>query len=65
MDELVAAIMTGDTVLLLEGASKALSIPITGREQRNVEEPSSQMTIRGSREGRYLSASLFSLHYCC
>lgn len=50
-DKLVSEILTGDTIIFLEGISTALAIPVPGREQRNVDEPSSQMTIRGPREG--------------
>ncbi|WP_338780486.1 spore germination protein [Metabacillus sp. FJAT-52054] len=48
--EAVQAILEGHTVLLIEGYSGFIDLETTGGARRAVEEPSSQMVIRGPKE---------------
>jgi spore germination protein KA len=41
----------GYTVILMEGAEQALAANIVGGERRGIEEPKTEMAIRGPREG--------------
>ncbi|WP_251032598.1 spore germination protein [Mesobacillus foraminis] len=50
-DELFLALMSGDTIILVDGSSTALSASTRGGKQRSVEEPGSQVTVRGPRDG--------------
>ncbi len=47
----IRAILSGDVVLLLEGASRGIVVSLRAWEARNVEEPMTESVIRGSREG--------------
>lgn len=49
--ELAKAIVTGNTVLFLDGCPEALVIGSRGWQSRAVEEPESEKIIRGPREG--------------
>jgi spore germination protein KA len=51
LDELVAAVIGGKTVFLLDGYAGALNINAQGWETRAVEEPLTEKTVRGPREG--------------
>ncbi len=51
VNELVQSIINGNTVLLLEGSDKALSINTKGWKSRSIEEPQGEKVIRGPREG--------------
>ncbi len=44
-------IFIGNTVLIINGVNKAMSIACKGWKQRSVEEPESEVSIRGSHEG--------------
>ncbi|SET55299.1 spore germination protein KA [Salinibacillus kushneri] len=44
-------ILSGNTVLLLNGFMKGLAISSPGYDSRNIEEPSSQTVVRGPKEG--------------
>lgn len=48
---LVQNCLQGDTILLIEGFGEALIISTKGWESRGVEEPLSEATVRGPREG--------------
>ncbi|PLR98720.1 spore germination protein, partial [Bacillus canaveralius] len=50
-ETLLTAILSGDTVILIDGTAKGLIVAIRGWSQRGVQEPSSQTVIRGPREG--------------
>ncbi|KKK38680.1 spore gernimation protein KB [Mesobacillus campisalis] len=50
-DSIFQSLMAGDTVILIDGFSKALSASTRGGEQRSIEEPGSQVTVRGPRDG--------------
>ena len=49
--ETILAILSGDTVLLLDKVDKALVISTRGWEKRGVQEPSTEAVIRGPRDG--------------
>ncbi|TCM93079.1 spore germination protein KA [Paenibacillus sp. BK033] len=51
MDDLILAVLSGDTVLIVDRFSEALSYETRGGEVRAVTEPSSQIVIRGPKEG--------------
>ncbi|SET40723.1 spore germination protein KA [Natronincola peptidivorans] len=51
IEELVEAILSGETVLLIENCSEALIIDTQGGETRSIEEPEAEKVIRGPREG--------------
>ncbi|HWO77566.1 MAG TPA: spore germination protein [Bacillus sp. (in: firmicutes)] len=50
-DNLFSTLMTGQAIILMDGKSSALSASTKGGEKRSIEEPSSQVTIRGPRDG--------------
>lgn len=49
--EAIHAVLAGDTVLLVEGADRALVFGSKGWKARQPEEPASEVLIRGPREG--------------
>ncbi|WP_232229073.1 spore germination protein [Paenibacillus zanthoxyli] len=51
IQEVVDHVLSGDTVLLIDGVNKALFISAKGWGKRAVEEPATEAVIRGSREG--------------
>ncbi|TCK93288.1 spore germination protein [Natranaerovirga hydrolytica] len=51
MDEVSAAVLSGDTVLFIEGYDKAIMIATKGFPNRGVQEPDTEVVIRGSKEG--------------
>ncbi|WP_159881104.1 spore germination protein [Paenibacillus puerhi] len=50
-DEVVKAILRGETAILLEGESYALVADLVSLEKRSVEEPTSEKVVRGPRDG--------------
>lgn len=50
-DTLTMMIMSGFTVILVDGINYGIAIGMHGFEKRSVKEPSTQLNIRGSREG--------------
>ncbi len=48
---LMLSILSGDTVILINGWTEALSGSTRGGESRGIEEPSSQVVIRGPKDG--------------
>ncbi|MBY0095975.1 spore germination protein [Mesobacillus maritimus] len=50
-DGVFQSLMSGETIVLVDGCSKALSASTRGGEQRSIEEPGSQVTVRGPRDG--------------
>ncbi len=46
-----SAVLAGSAVVLVDGCREAFSVSVEGGDKRNVEEPSSQTVIRGSKEG--------------
>lgn len=51
LDKASLAILSGDTVFMLDGFESVLIISSRGYENRSIEEPVTEGTIRGSREG--------------
>jgi spore germination protein len=49
--EAVQSILTGDTILILDGEDEALLIGSQGWKGRSVEEPPTEALVRGPREG--------------
>lgn len=50
-DELYDALLWGQTILLIDGSNEALAIATSGGEVRAIDEPGTDTSIRGSREG--------------
>jgi len=50
-DSLFSALLTGDTVILINGCKKGLAVSSGGWDKRSIEEPTSQTVVRGSKEG--------------
>ncbi|RCX19193.1 spore germination protein KA [Fontibacillus phaseoli] len=48
--DMLLGILSGDTVILLEGCDKALVISTPGGQWRAVSEPSSQLVVRGPKD---------------
>ncbi|ACT02234.1 spore germination protein [Paenibacillus sp. JDR-2] len=51
INEIVHGILSANVVILTDGAKHAVIADLKGFEQRAVEEPSNEITIRGPREG--------------
>lgn len=51
ISEAVDGFLSGDTVLLIDGATKGLIINLRGWKSRSIDEPQTESVVRGSREG--------------
>lgn len=51
LDKVVDAILKGDTVLLVQGFTEALQISSKGWEKRALSEPTTEVIIKGPRDG--------------
>jgi len=51
LDEMIKALVYGDTILLIDGSNEALVINTKGFPVRNVDEPMSETIVKGPREG--------------
>ncbi|MCD2486522.1 spore germination protein, partial [Staphylococcus aureus] len=51
MSKVAASIIEGNAVLFADGHSKGLILNIKGGQRRSIEEPITESTNRGSREG--------------
>ncbi len=51
IDESIDGILSGNTVIFLDGYDSALLISSQGFESRNVEQPDTESSVRGPREG--------------
>ena len=51
LDEATLAILSGDTVLFVDGTDRVLSIGTRGWASRGIEEPITEAVVRGPREG--------------
>lgn len=49
-DELFLSLMSGETIILVDGNEKVLSAGTKGGDKRSIQEPGTQMAVRGSRE---------------
>jgi spore germination protein KA len=50
LEELVGSLMTGNTIILIDGINEALSAGTQGGEKRSIQEPTTHISIRGSKE---------------
>ena len=50
-DEVFGDLLSGQTILLLDGAAASLSIGLRKWEKRSVDEPQTETVVRGPREG--------------
>ncbi|MET3698460.1 spore germination protein KA [Bacillus oleivorans] len=50
-NELFSSLMSGQAIIFIDGKGAALCTSTKGGEKRSIEEPSSQVTIRGPRDG--------------
>ncbi len=51
LDEILTAVLSGDTALFVQGAQQAILIDSKGWNSRGVEEPVSEGLVRGPRDG--------------
>lgn len=51
MDKVVANILAGGVILIIDGLNDAFSVDIRSFEQRSVTEPDAEVLVRGPREG--------------
>ncbi|WP_328803978.1 spore germination protein [Paenibacillus glycinis] len=51
MDDVVKSILSGNVAILSDGSAQAVTAELNGFEQRAVEEPASETTVRGPKEG--------------
>lgn len=51
LSDIINSIISGDTVIFIEGNSRALVIGSRGLETRKIEEPPTERVLRGPREG--------------
>ncbi|RSL32343.1 spore germination protein [Salibacterium salarium] len=49
--ELLESLMSGETIILVDGQNEGLSASAKGGEKRSIQEPPTEISIRGSREG--------------
>lgn len=47
---LLSSFMSGETIILVDGLNSVLSASAKGGEKRSIQEPSTQQSVRGSRE---------------
>lgn len=50
-DDLILKYQSGFGIILIDGCARAIGIGIQGYKSRGIEEPSSELNVRGSREG--------------
>lgn len=50
-NDIMLALLSGDTAILVEGYTSAIVCETRGGEQRSVTEPSSQLVVRGPKDG--------------
>lgn len=50
-NDIMLAVLSGDTAILVEGYTSAIVCDTRGGEQRSVSEPSSQLVVRGPKDG--------------
>jgi hypothetical protein len=51
LEKLIEGILKGELGMMVDGSTNALLADFKGMEQRNVEEPATEVTIRGPRDG--------------
>lgn len=51
LGDLTLKLQSGFAVVLIDGCSRAIGIGVQGYQSRGIDEPSSELNVRGSREG--------------
>lgn len=51
LGDLVLKMQSGFAIILVDGCQKAIAIGVQGYKTRGIDEPSSELNVRGSREG--------------
>ncbi len=51
LDRLIAAVLAGETILLIDGFEEGSAIATPGWEKRSLEQPDSEVIVKGPREG--------------
>lgn len=51
LDEVALAILSGDTVLIIDGYAKVIIVATKGWPNRGIQEPDSEVVVRGPKEG--------------
>ncbi len=51
MEDVIDAVLSGDTALFVDGISQVLLMSTRGWEKRGIDEPGNETTIKGPREG--------------
>jgi spore germination protein KA len=49
--DLFLSLMSGETIILIDGMRKAISLGTKGGDKRSIQEPSTQLSLRGPRDG--------------
>jgi spore germination protein KA len=49
--ELFLSLMSGETIILIDGISEAVCVSTKGGDKRSIQEPSTQISLRGPRDG--------------
>ncbi|MFE8702863.1 spore germination protein [Cytobacillus sp. FJAT-54145] len=50
-EEVYKAVLSGDSVVIIDGESKGFTVGTRGWESRSIEEPSTEQVVRGPKEG--------------
>ncbi|TBL80899.1 spore germination protein [Paenibacillus thalictri] len=62
LNEGVKGVLSGDTLIVIEGIQQALVVGTRGWKERSVEEPSSENNVRGPRDGFTESIRINTAH---
>ncbi|MGE5455109.1 MAG: spore germination protein, partial [Methylocystaceae bacterium] len=49
ISEVVASALSGNTIIVIDGAQQALSIDVRGWNSRNIEEPKNEVSLKGAK----------------
>jgi spore germination protein KA len=50
-EDILASLMSGNTIIFVDGIDQAIIANTAGGEKRSIEEPITQVSIRGARDG--------------
>ncbi|WP_082860570.1 spore germination protein [Domibacillus aminovorans] len=51
LEEVVDSLLAGNTIILIDGITEALTAGTQGGEKRSIQEPTTHVSVRGSKEG--------------
>jgi spore germination protein KA len=51
LNRIIGSVLAGKTVLMIDGSKEALAIDTPGWEKRGIEQPDSEIVVKGPREG--------------